>query len=515
MKQPLGLAFITAVFFLAHGALLGPSDDEAYYWTLSHRWNWGFAYHPPMITWLIGLSREFWSWLLPENHPFVLRFPAAACIFGIFYFSLSWINLQAIKKINLLWAWMTLLSFVGLTSSIWMSVPDLPLFLGWSLSFYCLWRLLTESKRLPKHYLGLGFGIFVSLMSKFSAILMLGSIVLSILLKLWFGRFKKSSSKTGGGIFSRLKAHLVLNLSRDEKKHLVNLISVISVAAVLGVIPSLLWNLETHWGPLNYQLEGRHQGSEFSLKRGLGFWLAQSLLFGPVWIGLFFQFLTQAFKKLSFDQASYTMTWVLPPLILFGLQPFFSPFKLHWIFIAFFPGLLLIALKLSRQLSVGFWIKAQWHFGISLSLFFIVSMHFPLQSKLIQFFSDQFDPKWDVTNDLYGWKQLSNRIPKDAKVVGSRYQTASQAAFALNAPDRVTLLPLTQKEFQDWPDLKLISRRGDHWGEIKEKFYYVADHRYLAPPQYQKQDCQQLDPLVTRRSGILAKEVFIWFCQPE
>ena len=45
-------------------------------------------------------------------------------------------------------------------------------------------------------------------------------------------------------------------------------------------------------------------------------------------------------------------------------------------------------------------------------------------------------------------------------MVGSRYQTASQAAFSMGEKSRVTFLPRDQKEMDEWPDLRVSEGQG-------------------------------------------------------
>ena len=67
---------------LLHGALLGPTDDEAYYWLLAQTPSLGFAFHPPGVLWLIILFEKtvgplVHSILGMDPHPLLLRMPAA------------------------------------------------------------------------------------------------------------------------------------------------------------------------------------------------------------------------------------------------------------------------------------------------------------------------------------------------------------------------------------------------------------------------------------------------------
>ena len=77
---------------LSHGAVLGLTDDEAYYWALAQRPGLGFAYHPPGVVWAIAFFQFFFGWLGPSAAAAVVRMPAAFFSAGIVALALAWIR---------------------------------------------------------------------------------------------------------------------------------------------------------------------------------------------------------------------------------------------------------------------------------------------------------------------------------------------------------------------------------------------------------------------------------------
>src|SRR3712207_6666951 len=95
VKAPSWLWIPAAVFVvqLLHGATLGLTDDEAYYWVLAQKPAWGYAYHPPFVAWSIAASEALFkvvlglletlglqgsSGLSSQSHiPAAVRLPAA------------------------------------------------------------------------------------------------------------------------------------------------------------------------------------------------------------------------------------------------------------------------------------------------------------------------------------------------------------------------------------------------------------------------------------------------------
>jgi hypothetical protein len=126
------------------------------------------------------------------------------------------------------------------------------------------------------------------------------------------------------------------------------------------------------------------------------------------------------------------------------------------------------------------------------------------------------DPRWDVTNDLYGWRKLPEFFAAREKLplVGSRYQTASQAAFVLGRSWQVTLLPRDQKQLAEWPDLAVSDGQGPSWPRLTKSVYYVADNRYSSQPEFPASRCLAIGGVEERRAGFLAKKIQVWRCDP-
>src|SRR5690606_15448185 len=97
------------------------------------------------------------------------------------------------------------------------------------------------------------------------------------------------------------------------------------------------------------------------------------------------------------------------------------------------------------------------------------------------------DPRWDVTNDMYGWDGLKEFLAnrETLPVVGARYQTAAQAAFAMGAVERVSLIPRDRKQLGEWVDLGVSDSQGPAWPRLNSPVYFVADNRYSGGPEFQ------------------------------
>ncbi|MEK7691305.1 MAG: hypothetical protein AAB425_09815, partial [Bdellovibrionota bacterium] len=283
---------------LIHGASLGISDDEAYYWVLSQRLNWGYAYHPPAVAWMIAGSRGILGWFAGDAAAVAIRFPSALILGLLSWGLLDWIQRRNHPDTIQVWPSLLLFSFWGFFGSAWMMVPDLPLFLAWMMVF-----LSTQTE----NRWGLFFGSLLAVQSKYSGVL----IPLSSVFWLFF------TGRTAG-------------------------IPAVLAGLIVGVSPILWWNFQTGWESLEYQLRGRHSGN-LSGVRWLRFVAIQALLTGPLFSFFCGQRIFRWFRALrgSGNWRSWLAgdegliaTFALPPLFVFGIQPVFGDFKLHWVFVA-------------------------------------------------------------------------------------------------------------------------------------------------------------------------------------
>lgn len=453
--------WVPAVYFLVfaiHGATIGLSDDEAYYWVLSRKPALGYAYHPPMVAWAIAA----FSWL--GDNAFTVRLPGILCITLVLHLALKW--LRDVRGQSLGFAAAILFSFAGLFALSWMMVPDLPLILGFTLAFVATWGILFQGKN---HWLALIAGIALSTISKYSGV----AVGASAFLSLWIWAPKL-----------RAKAFFAT-----------------AVGVLLAATPILIWNAHHEWGSILYQIHDRHEGGSLSLSRYLRFWLIELFAAGPVLIGFAFWI----FFKRSSRIFSYVFVWMLPAALVFCVEPIWSDFKPHWAFIVWWPAALALAATAQKTRAIKF----QLIYGWTLGTLVLICCHIPLGGFFVK------DPKMDVSNDLYAWSKLrETMVGVGLPVVGSRYQTASQAYFALGPDAHVTLLPRDLKARDEWPDLGVSDSTGPDWPTLKKPVIYVRDNRYSELPQYPHAKCALFKRIDETRFRFPAKWIELWRCDP-
>jgi len=487
-----GLPLLLFLALWWEGSILGLSDDEAYHWVLAQRPALGYAYHPPGMAWFVSISQMFLGSFTHSIPQMMIRFPSSLTIAVVGLIALLWGKDNGVSNKKIQRVFFMFLSFAGLSALGWMMVPDTPLFLGWAVLFYSTWKFCRGD--LSRRYqVGLFLGSALVLIGKFSGILAIGSAGLCLLL--W---------------------------ARIQKWRGVSLVALGTCAALL---PILIWNSEHEWASILYQLHARHEGSSVNFLRFARFWLAELVIAGPWVIYTSFSASFRGARDLTKPLApeSFAALWIIPALLIFCTQPLYSDFKLHWAYVVWLPATFLLGLKWGRG-EEKWGARIQMGFGLAVLIFVTVALHFPVGSALITKFSRAhqtlYDPKLDVTNDLYGWSEFPKflaSLGKDAEGMprtGSRYQTAAQTATALQDSTTTSLMPKEVRSFDEWPALHIGDTEGPEWPSLKQPVLYISDNRYDAPPEFKNARCRKLGRFEKYRGDYLAKWIQVDRCDP-
>lgn len=494
IKRRTMIALALFAVLLAQGATLGMSDDEAYYWVLAHHPALGYAFHPPAVAWAIAAAQLAFGWLGGPARAWIVRLPACAGVAFVLWLALGWLARAGAPDERPGRAAATLLSFAGLFALGWMMVPDVPLFVGWMIAFGATWDLCFGSRERPRDYAALAGGAALALLSKYSAVLAAPS------------------------------AALCLIAAAPRERRARGLVALFA-GGILAAAPILVWNARHDWASILYQIRDRHGAPELSFHRYARFWLIELAAAGPVLVAFGLGLLTRArLRDLRAGQGgarvfSFCAIWAVPPALVFGLQPlFFGDFKPHWIFIAWWPAALALAYAAMTGAFSKRAINVQIAYGCTLGALAFAVCQLPILSWAQGGHDPHRDPKMDPSNDLRGWDELPAWLASQGApawpVVGSRYQTASQAAFALGDAARVTLLPRDLKARDEWPELGVSDGIGPDWPRLTAPVLFVADNRYDAGPDFRGADCRKLGRLEAERGGMTAKWIYVWACQP-
>jgi 4-amino-4-deoxy-L-arabinose transferase-like glycosyltransferase len=480
----LPLLVFTAI--LLQGAWIGLTDDEAYYWVLAQKPASGYAFHPPAVALCISLAQAAFGWIAGIHSEALVRLPAAALAAGLVWLGMRWFSRASVPAASSPErGGLVLVAFAGIYALSWMMVPDFPLLAGWTLAFIAAWELCFAERMPGWAPAALALGLALAILSKYSGVLAAASAAAAILK--WAPRERriKAMGAVAAGVFA-------------------------------ASLPILWWNSQHAWASILYQISERHGGAHLSGIRYLRFWLIELVLMGPA----LFIFLLGVLGRTKSGRASkaelYCLVWLAPGALVFCSQPLWADFKPHWALIVWWPAALAMGLAAARG-ELGRRLKsAHLAYGFTLIGLVWVSCHYPLLPQLTRIIGlPAMDPKLDVTNDLYGWSGLREAVPADLPVVGARYQTASQAAFALpDGEKRVTLLPRDLKAMDEWPDLHVSDGQGPDWPRLRSAVIFVGDNRYDAGPEYPGAKCANIRTLGHMRAGYAAKTIYVWKCEP-
>ena len=557
-------SLLVFALYLGQGATLGLSDDEAYYWVLAQQPALAYAFHPPGVAWMIAFFEKILVSIFGNaGGAIVVRFPAALSVGLIFYLSLEWLRTWGLRAKSFRRASSVLLSFVGFFSLAWMMVPDIPLFLGWTLTFVGTSALCFNQRPARKYFYFLTLGSALMLLGKYSGILSVASAYLALLF--WGSSDPAESNVQGSAMRTELKGRPAWSVRHQGLLFL-------TAGVILGLAPSLIWNAQHHWSSLLYQIYDRQRGDPVSFFRYAKFWGVELLLAGPVLLFFSLNLLRTAlspkyFKiywqlaiaalprkfalrngrnsnqnsptdaKLDVESSlqskaeqmrrAFIGMWMLPAAAIFCVQPLFADFKPHWALIVWWPAALyLSSLVEGRNWR---WIRYQVYYGLPFLILIWLSCQLPIVGWAGQMISPNQarDPRHDVTNDFYGWPKLAQwmdeyLIPADRvlPIVGSRYQTAAQATFYLsrgdtkNVKNQVTFLPRDLRGQEEWPDLQVSNGLGPEWPRLTSPVLYVTDIRYDLAPQFPDSQCEVLGRLNVQRWEVFAKWLEVWRCKP-
>ncbi|MGK5085433.1 hypothetical protein WDW37_19265 [Bdellovibrionota bacterium FG-1] len=486
-------AFPLLLFFLIllHGSVLGLTDDEAYYWVLAQKPAWGYAYHPPAMALFVAASQKLFSWIDGANTAFIVRFPAAASMAALLALGMRWLERAGAPR-GISGAWI-LVSLVGIFGLSWMMVPDTPLFLGWMLAFVATWEVCQspENEFSARSYFWMAGGVALAILSKYSG--GQGALSAVIAIGLWAPAHRKRR-----GILA------------------------VIVGCFAAAMPILYWNAMHGWVSLLYQLRERHGDIHLSGIRYLRFWLIECVIAGPGLVVFSFDLVKRGLIRKVSRPELFALAWAAPGMVVFFSQPLWSDFKPHWALIAWWP--LILAMAWSSGVEHRFRRLVRWQvgYGVTLGALVFLSCHLPVMAWVVNRVTDKpMDPRMDVTNDLYGWAELPGFIAaqggaEEAKwpILGVRYQTAAQAAFAQGPGAQVSLLPRDLRAMDEWPSLAVADGQGPDWPKLLKPVLFVADNRYDSEPAYREATCTKTWTLEKMRWGLLAKRIFVWRCVP-
>jgi 4-amino-4-deoxy-L-arabinose transferase-like glycosyltransferase len=337
----IAIAAILAVTLIRIAVLiLSPLElypDEAQYWWWSQTPDWGYFSKPPMIAWVIWLTRHVFGnaeWALRISSP-ILHGLTALAVFGIARLAFN-------SRVGL-WSALAYLTTPGVSYSSGLISTDVPLLLFWAIGLYAFLRAANEPGWLWPIVCGLALGF--GLEAKYA---MLYFVL--------------------GAVIAAMVAPRIRKLVFGAKG------AAILIIGLLLLLPNVMWNAAHGFPTVAHTESNADWGhAHYSLLNAANFLAGQAGVLGPIlFVGLLLAF-RQLWREPQRPEAQLLLTaFCAPALALITVQSFISEANANWAATAY-----VAAVPLSVSALIGFWqSRALWVSfavdGLAMALLWII-----------------------------------------------------------------------------------------------------------------------------------------------
>jgi hypothetical protein len=285
------------------------TGDEAFFYWWGVYPDWGYYDHPPMVGWLIAMTRWLWG-----DATWALRLPAV--LLPALLGGALWWALKILDRERALWAvllfWLAPINWLNI-----MITTDTPLIFWSVLSVAALVRAEQRELMDRKAYALYAFsGLFLgcAFLSKYF------SVVLGLTYLVYFTAFRRA----------RWSAFAML-----------------VVCALPGPALNIAYNMSHGWSNIMFNVFNRNEGASFAWKKPLmyGAMMAYLLTPGVVWMA----WRQRGALQVAVQRYRLLACLVLVPLAFFALLSIKKVVGLHWV-LSFYPfGFAMLALALPRD----------------------------------------------------------------------------------------------------------------------------------------------------------------------
>ncbi len=456
---------------LVYAAMVQLLPDEATYWVWSRHLAASYFDHPPMVAYLIRAG----TYLLGHNElgvrigAVILAAATIAVMLGIAKRILK--DDRATLWVGLIWLTSPLLAGIGLIVT-----PDTPMV------FFCICALAVairiaegDPSTVPKRWVLFGVFTGLSLLSKYTAVLLPGAVVLAMM-----------TSSSGRTHFRRPWIYLA------------------GAVAVIIFSPVIWWNARHQWASFAYQL--RHgteseAGTELAISTvgwfgqfwtDLGIYAGgQAGAFTPVLFGIALFVLAVYWRRYrALGDVDRVLLWSgTLPLVFFGAMHLKSHHsEANWPAFSYFPISLLI----------GRWLTENWagrrvgavRMGVVLSFAVLVVLHVLMVPKVTERLVRLPYRVPHIFREAVVWRERGKALGRIAEVsalpiMANRHEDAAEAAFYMPGQPEVWCVgigsrPTAYDYFDDQPDFAKIPGVfwiGGHVDQFTEKYGLIEQSR--------------------------------------
>ena len=385
--------------------------DEAYYWVLSQNLSLSYYDHPPMIAFIIRLFSIF------GHSEFAVRLSALSttCITVIVMYKFAKRMFgQQVADITCMLA----LAIPLIQALCFITTPDSPLLMFWSLTLYCFYVGVFETKAKYIYLTGVFAGF--ALVSKYTAVLIFPSLFIFLILSNNYRKY----------IF-RKEIYIAL------------------IIACVMFMPVIYWNYQHDWASFKFQFQhGIDSKKELNFATPFDYLGGQVLISG---ILIFIAMLFFTFKYIKINIQNDKLAFLFWPFVFvfcfFGYRSLFQHMEANW------PA----PMYVSGIVWLSYWLKItniKWVYRTAVGLILIVLIlgKFPLTFVPNAMYNTQFNGNINVfygSHDLL--EQIKPYIHKNDIILACDYGNASHAWFYLNLPRVCVLSNFTYSHmYQYW-----------------------------------------------------------------
>ena len=327
-KSAYTLIILMAIFSAIYNAFIPLHGDEAYYWMWSHHLQAGYYDHPPMIAIMIWLtnhiSQSEWGIRLVNVFSFTIT------AFYVFKFTKELSDEKTALNAVLIF-----LSVIIVNAGYIITTTDAPTILFWTLTLYYTYRAFFFGSW--KEYILAGIMLGLLMMSKYTSILLVATILVFTLLK------KRN-------ILTNIKFYIAM------------------LIALVIVFPMVWWNYKHDWISFAFQL---HHGASSVFKINFGsfftFIAAQFGIFSPVFAWVLFYYLYKEKLFYKNDKLFFIALSVVITIGLFLYKSLFKNMELNFDAPAYIGGVILVAYVISK-----YNLKKTFKVGLIIALIFTI-----------------------------------------------------------------------------------------------------------------------------------------------
>ena len=405
LRWPLWLLGLALLSHVISWLVLGPLQDEAYYWTWTQHLQLSYFDHPPMVAWMMVPFTT-----LLGDHVWALRLPMVLA-----WLLTAWLIHDLARRLFAsdragLYALLVWTSLPIVMGGFHVATPDTPLVLFTALTYTLYFRAIDTGKDYDWAATGAAAGL--ALVSKYTAILVPGALFLALLL-----------TRRGRGLLLHRGPWLAV------------------AAMVVMFLPVVIWNAQNDWASFLFQI---HHGVKTLQPDAAALLLA--FIVGQLGVAMPWTFIAMIGASLGMGRHGGTDSlqrttlqlgfWV--PVLVFGLAGLTAESGANWTLAAYVPGSIILAATLLRWTGS----PQSWRPALLATLYLVPL----LILNLIRF------PHWMTALNIdppqrtqlthsYGWDRVGDTMQqeldklgkrgKQCIVIGMNYQVASELALIL------------------------------------------------------------------------------------